>query len=311
MPLFVPAYYPAFRCIAGDCRHSCCVGWEIDIDPDTLTRYGSLPPAEREEIFAHTVTEKSCTSFRLTEDERCPFLREDGLCRLILTHGEDILCDICREHPRFYNLFSRRTEVGLGLCCEEAARLILTHPAPFRLICIDGDEGDDTAEDPFETAFFSTRTEIFAILCDRTRPLSRRINDLLRRFSLTHQGIYESDRRWQEVYRGLERLDPLWDEALSAWERADGPSALHDEIAAEQLIAYFLYRHLPDALTDGRLHERIAFALLSAHVITSVAGALDGSVDSSVLIETARAYSAEVEYDEDNVEAILCRLEQI
>ena len=33
MKIIAPNYYPAFRCIADKCRHSCCIGWEIDIDP--------------------------------------------------------------------------------------------------------------------------------------------------------------------------------------------------------------------------------------------------------------------------------------
>ncbi|MBQ8382749.1 MAG: flagellin lysine-N-methylase [Clostridia bacterium] len=320
MPLFVPAYYPAFRCIAGDCQHSCCIGWEIDIDPVTLARYNALPPRERKEILSHTVTQKGCTSFRLTGDERCPFLTDGGLCRLILAHGDGILCDICREHPRFYNSFSDRTEAGVGLCCEAAARLILTDPEPFHLICIENDASDENAvTDPFEADFFSERSDVFRILCDRSLPLSERIDGLLARYSLSRAAIYESDRRWQKIYRSLERLDPAWDAALSAWENASLPaSGITEpliESAVEQLIAYFLYRHLADAICDGRFSERIAFALLSAHVICSIAIAIGGAsaiaplIDT--LIDTARAYSAEVEYDEDNVEAILSELEAL
>ena len=39
MKLFAPSYYKDFACIADRCQHSCCVGWEIDIDPDTLAHY--------------------------------------------------------------------------------------------------------------------------------------------------------------------------------------------------------------------------------------------------------------------------------
>lgn len=309
MSLFAPAYYSNFHCIAGDCRHSCCIGWEINIDTNTLARYKSLPPRERKAILAHTVTQKGCTSFRLTPDGRCPFLSSDGLCRLILTHGEEILCDICREHPRFYNTFSNRTEVGLGLCCEEAARLILTESAPFRLICIDKKENAGEVEDPFEAGFFVAREELFTLLCDRTRSLPQRVEDLLNRFSLSRKLIYESDQLWQSVYRSLERLDPAWDDALAAWEGASALTSLPDEIAIEQLIAYFLYRHLADSIQDERYAARIAFALLSAHVITSIAMTMGGDDPLTALIDTARAYSAEVEYNEDNVEALLSKLE--
>ncbi len=31
-----PAYYKAFRCIGSDCTENCCIGWEIDVDEDSL-----------------------------------------------------------------------------------------------------------------------------------------------------------------------------------------------------------------------------------------------------------------------------------
>lgn len=43
MKRVVPDYYADFACVAGACRHTCCVGWEIDIDPDSLRRYQAMP----------------------------------------------------------------------------------------------------------------------------------------------------------------------------------------------------------------------------------------------------------------------------
>jgi lysine-N-methylase len=310
MSLFAPAYYPAFRCIAGDCAHSCCIGWEIGIDPATLARYKALPPKERKAIFAHTVTQKGSTTFRLSADGRCPFLNNSGLCRLILTHGEAILCDICREHPRFYNLFSHHTEVGLGLCCEEAARLILTHPDPFALISLE-ESAQSAPADPFEADFFVRREEIFQILCDRSRPLPDRVEQLLANYSLSCQTLFDSDSHWQSVYRALERLHPTWDDALAAWEGAPPFPTFPDTVATEQLIAYFLHRHLTGALEDGRYGVRVAFALLSAHVISAIAAAMGGDSPLATLIDVARAYSEEVEYDEDNTAVLLNELDRL
>ena len=39
MKYYLPDYYEEFKCIAQKCKHSCCVGWEIDIDDDTLAYY--------------------------------------------------------------------------------------------------------------------------------------------------------------------------------------------------------------------------------------------------------------------------------
>ena len=310
MKLFAPTYYPAFRCIAGDCRHSCCIGWEICIDPATLARYQALPPKERKAILSHTCKDKNSTTLRLTQEGRCPFLTSDGLCRLIQKYGEDILCEICREHPRFYNAFSDRTEVGVGLCCEEAARLILTERAPFSLLCIEERETKGVP-DPFEAIFFSQREEIFRILFDRSQPLSHRIEALAERYSLSLDGIFRNDLRWQGIYRALERLDPAWEEMLTAWEGAAPNGSLFsmEEGTAEQLIAYFLYRHLADAIDSGDFPERVAFALLSTQVIGTVANAIAPD-HLPTLIDVARAYSAEVEYSEENVKTLLQALSE-
>ena len=45
MKRIAPNYYPAFRCIADQCRHNCCIGWEIDVDDDTLAYYQSIDGA--------------------------------------------------------------------------------------------------------------------------------------------------------------------------------------------------------------------------------------------------------------------------
>ena len=226
---------------------------------------------------------------------------------MILTHGEGILCEICREHPRFYNHFSDRTEAGLGLCCEEAARLILTTAEPFSLICLE-DTLQTTLADPFEADFFATREAIFTTLTNRDLPLSERIGEILHRFSIDGRMIYENDAHWQEIYRNLERLDPAWDHALDAWASGCVSVETWNEIAAEQLIAYFLYRHLSDAVEDDCLEARISFALLSTHIICSVARAKGG--EFSALIDTARAYSSEVEYNEEAVAFLLEKLEK-
>lgn len=38
-----PAYYKAFRCIGSDCTENCCIGWEINVDEDSLAYYETVP----------------------------------------------------------------------------------------------------------------------------------------------------------------------------------------------------------------------------------------------------------------------------
>ena len=71
---------------------------------------------------------------------RCRFLNEKNLCTAYLRVGEQAMAEICREHPRFHNWYADVLETGLGLCCEETARLILTTPGPFTLTGLPADE---------------------------------------------------------------------------------------------------------------------------------------------------------------------------
>ena len=132
-----PDYFERFQCSASDCTDNCCIGWEIDIDERTAERYkkvqGELGQKLKDRILREG--EDELPHFIL-QGERCPFLGDNNLCELINELGESSLCDICREHPRFYEWFDGLTEMGLGLCCEEAARLILESPEKADFVAV-------------------------------------------------------------------------------------------------------------------------------------------------------------------------------
>ena len=151
MKLYVPEYYPAFRCVAGRCRHTCCAGWEVAVDEASLSRFLRMP-----DVAPHVDTEGGA-HLRLLPGECCPFLNEEGLCRMILRHGEDVLCDICRDHPRFRSFWSDRVEMGLGLVCEEAGRLILGRRRPFGMILWKDDGTPGEAMGEAERALYRLR----------------------------------------------------------------------------------------------------------------------------------------------------------
>lgn len=276
MKRIIPNYYNKFHCIADRCRHSCCIGWEIEVDEGTLDRYQSIPWIA-EKIGNGTIL--------LDTQERCPFLNEQGLCRIITQLGEDALCQICTDHPRFRNDFSDRVEMGLGLCCEAAAELILAQKEPVTLSQYEG------APLPEEEVFFACREQIISVLQDRTKPIEERLMQL-------SDGVEWNLSHWIPFYQKLERLDPAWDALLAAAK----PHTEKDPVALEQLAVYFVYRHLAGALEDGRLRERLLFALLSVALISAL---------PCSLAEGARMYSAEIEYSDENLEEILIALETV
>ena len=127
-----PCFYDNFKCKADKCTDNCCIGWEIDIDDETLEKYNAVSGDFGDILRANIIKSPDGSNcFKLKEKERCAFLNENNLCDIIINCGENALCDICREHPRFYEWFPGVTECGLGLSCEEVCRIILENNAPL------------------------------------------------------------------------------------------------------------------------------------------------------------------------------------
>lgn len=309
MSLFAPEYYKHFRCTADKCRHSCCVGWEIDIDPDTIEYYGTIGGELGEKLKSKIAYTDDVPHFILDKDERCPFLDSCGLCELITALGEDALCQICDDHPRFRNFYSDRTEIGVGLCCEAAAELILSYKAPFRLECIEN-YGKECLY-PEETELLAVRERIFEILTDRSLPVDARVKNMLDFCDMTMP--QKSLSEWSDIYMSLEQLDPVRNIMLSALKTFDEavlvlPESDDISTAFEQLLCYFIYRHLADSLDDDMLWERVAFCAQSYFIIRSLCAAhyiRTGKLTVNDIAEIARIYSSEIEYSEDNINVLL------
>ena len=187
MKITAPDYYPGFKCIASACRHSCCEGWEIDIDRESALRYEKLEGPLGDKLRAgmepapeNERSDENYAHFRLLDGDRCPFLRADGLCELIAEKGEDILCQICSDHPRFRNFWEDRTELGLGLACEEAARIILTSEKPMEIETLEDD--GKTVDIPLDEEWLmSFRDELFREAASRSyaHPAEQRLMEYL------------------------------------------------------------------------------------------------------------------------------------
>lgn len=290
MKLYYPDYYTDFACIAGACQHSCCRGWEIDIDKESLKRYRTVGGKIGKDL-RNAISRDGTPHFILREDERCPFLQDDGLCRMIIELGEESLCDICTEHPRFYNEYDGAMDAGLGACCEEAARLIVSGDAPTKyLVSIDGKETQ-------ELPLLLKREEIFEVLAgsgdlhERMERCMKLVNGTLPQFDLQQEA---------EFLLTLERMDDEWTALLeSLRDGKEQVSMKPDAVKFERVAEYFVFRHFAAAETQEEAELRLQFAFL----LTMLVGAL-GEDTQNIL----RLCSAEIEYSDENVEAILQHL---
>lgn len=295
MKTIYPNYYKSFRCIADKCKNSCCVNWEIDIDEDSLARYENIGGDIGNKLKSSISYDES-PHFKLTDGERCPFLNKKGLCDLIIELGEDSICEICKEHPRFRNYFSDAVEIGLGLCCEAAADLIINSHEPFELVNFDI---DDDAYCDEERELLKLRTALIDVMKDRSLGIRERHERLLSFIDYPLPEI--SDKDLLRFFLSLERLDERWTDVLESAIKA-APVDIYDSLSdsdekkIEQITIYFLYRYIA-AETDSQMAQAyLFFALTSVKMIMTVSRA--ASID---ICEAARMYSSEIEYSDENV----------
>ena len=408
MKQYVPEYYNEFKCIAGACRHTCCAGWEIDIDKYTMAEWHQMDEPLRSFILDKVCFPDDCSTdvsagnladhsadveagqpvagqpfLKLAEDDRCAFLNNEGLCEMILRCGEDTLCQICTDHPRFRNFYSDRIEMGAGLSCEAAAELIVSWQGNFRLTKTDQQlpkacladvkeilddlshmteaELQDLRQN--EADVFQLRDMLIGILEDRTLDIDSRIDEVLSCCDITMPDLDTS--QWADALLSLDRLDAQWTHTLEELREAsfaasctvsngstlscsdtlsgeDLPSNCETQFAGslpcgsspsddgelpdsgscfassspawlldpawqkafENLMVYFLYRHMPESLTDFDVTTKISFAALSCRLLRDICLMHDkkyGSISLHNLAEYARMYSSEIEYSLSNL----------
>ena len=279
-----PDFAEDFACKADRCQHSCCRGWEIDIDAATAAYYASLEgplgEALRENI---DVLADGTHAFHLTVDEHCPFLREDGLCRLIREIGEEALCEVCTMHPRFFIMSGTVELAGFGLACEKAVELLLSADS-LRLRA----EGESQSFDFGALLAFLGKAVPREWLLPPARLTLAQFSFLLAQMKDTEP----IDDAWPQQLTAL-RLDchkllPRYAKLLAA-QGAD---------AAEKLVSYILYRQLDKA-------ERYGMEALCRYARFSAAFVYLLAAETQDLPEAVRRWSEQIEYDEENTARLI------
>ncbi|MDD6808287.1 MAG: flagellin lysine-N-methylase [Oscillospiraceae bacterium] len=315
MKTFVPNYYEKFSCIGSRCKHNCCIGWEIDIDEDTALFYSETTSFLKNKLQKNIKMANGVKYFALTDSGRCPFLNDENLCEIHINLGAEHLCDICSDHPRFRNFYPNCIELGLGLYCEEVSRIVTEETEKFSLKEYENDRAQNDIEymeeeKEYFSKFFILRRNILDIISDREWTLYERVENLFT--FLNTEAIKKETSEIADVLEGLERLSNDWTKALEILSKEKGPidSYLKDDrdfdLPLEQLLSYFIFRHLLEGVYDGSINERIGFCVLSIYIIFAV------SKTSKISIaEATRLYSSEIEYSDENVYDLLEYLRQL
>ncbi len=297
MKVLAPAYCKKFVCKADKCRHSCCVGWEIDVDLKTVEKYKNLNGDYAKEIV-NSLSNDDLPCFKLMQNDRCPHLDEKGLCKIITAYGKDLLCDICREHPRFYNITKNGKEMGIGISCEEGCKIVLESEDYAVFEEVGNEDGEEIQNIEIDSDFY--REKVYSILLDSTLSYADKLLKISEEFSV-NLSIF-SDDEWIDILNSLEYLNEEHKQLFSNFSTKLFTPLKYQKYL-ERILAYFVYRHCSQALDYGQFCAELGFCLFCERLVASLLKmrTLDGLEE---IVEIARIVSEEIEYSEDNMQSI-------
>ncbi len=334
--LFVkPRYFDNFRCIASACTRSCCVGWQIEIDTDTEGKYHLCK--ESGDGFILDAIDTSAHCFLQDEKRRCVMLDGEGLCEIIKRYGEGMLCEICREHPRYYNILPDRVEGGLGLCCITAAESILAMdlPVQYSIGKIDDITQNEGDKNIYHFALL-VREWLEELLWNEASPnkveqiiksVSRYIDDYAfdvatglsspeeSFISLTNTGLNSDYSPLFPVslvdIEVLPRHKDGWGDFLFAASHRSEKEYEGDAYAEahRRLIFYFLHRYLVSGCEELSFAPRLTLTLNLSRLILDVA-IIRGAATLKEIAVIASEFSESFEYAPDNVALYIRGIEE-
>ena len=332
MKLRFPKYYKQFKCIANNCKDSCCsAGWEIDIDKETLELYKKVPREFGEKLNKNIDT-NSIPHFSLDKNGKCPFFNKEKLCEIYLKLGKESLCNICTEHPRYYEYFEDVIEGGIGLCCEEAARIILSETSQFSTYEI---ETKLVESDSYNVKLYkylcTARQKIISYLENESLSLNSRIRNILW-FSYTIQqnidnNLLDDENIFEvksytnpdikpifEFLFTLEHNNPNW---ITYLEKCINTYSLnknkinefentHPQISnyLKNIAIYFIWRYFLKGAFDEDVLSKVKLMVVSIAILKILFFCKyleNQSISLEDCIYIAKKYSEEIEYSEDNL----------
>lgn len=311
MKLIKPDYFDSFRCIAAACPDSCCKEWDVAIDPEKAAFYRSLPGPLGDRL-RQVLYEEDGDTYMAIENRRCPMWRDDGLCRIQAELGEAALCKTCREFPRLTHDYGDFMELGLELSCPEAARIILSNPAPaFVAYDVPGGEAPEYDAEAM-AVLLRTREVMRQILADSSRSVPETLALALmygyqaqaeldgeEEMPFDAESVLAEARQFAvstdfeallDFFRNLEILTDSWR------VRLESPSPAPWSNEYRLLARYFVDRYWLQSVSDYDLVSRVKLMVISCLSIRILGGDLTS---------TAQLYSKEIENSIDNIEAIL------
>ncbi|MDY4606663.1 flagellin lysine-N-methylase [Clostridium tertium] len=118
--------YEKFKCTADKCKFTCCKGWDINVDTKTYNKW-----REKDELNylldnVKLIKSNGENSYLIKKETKgeCPLLSYEGLCNIVINHGDENLSLACKNLPRMESYFEDVKELTLSCSCPEVVNII-------------------------------------------------------------------------------------------------------------------------------------------------------------------------------------------
>lgn len=118
--------YDKFECTADKCKFTCCKGWDINVDTDTYNKWSKKNNLNYLLDNVKFIKSNGKNTYIIKKETRgtCPLLSNEGLCNIVINHGDEYLSTTCKSFPRIENGFDEVKELTLSCACPEVVNII-------------------------------------------------------------------------------------------------------------------------------------------------------------------------------------------
>lgn len=274
MKITKPTFYKDFKCIAGACPDSCCQGWEVDADNDSLEYYKTLNPSLEIKQRIDRVLSKDefdNTIFALAPKKRCPFLNDENLCDMHIAIGGEHTPYTCRTFPRFIYDFGGTREIGVSFSCPVASDMMYN---------LDSFDFEDEITDELPTlndidgmtyyTLLKGRKRAYDIVKDKSLPINERLKNLLD-YAVTLQAELDDypdgeniELSFFDVFDNPELINPEWEKKV----QNKIEKSVSNTQANENIAMYFLYKYFLQAVYDRDVLSKVKMAAVGVLINT-------------------------------------------
>lgn len=274
MKIVKPTFYKDFKCIAGDCPDSCCQGWEVDADAESLEYYNTLDSSlEIKQRIDRVLSKDEFDNniFTLAPKKRCPFLNDENLCDMHIAIGGEHTPYTCRTFPRFIYDFGGTREIGVSFSCPVVSDMMYTLDSfDFEQEITDEPPSLNDIDATLYYTLYKAREQAYSIVKYRSVPINERLKGLLS-FTLELQAKINDypdgssdDVSFIDVFNNPELINPQWTQRVN---NAD-IKPVSNSVANENIAMYFLYKYFLQAVYDEDVLSKAKMAVVGVLVNT-------------------------------------------